>query len=145
MFHCAMDGRMLLLAVGLLLAGITCRHCRGRGAGGSAASTECDFQRAGNPECIAHPRGRRTDPATRVTMWAAARLFAASRAWPMKAPGAGIPPACLVSVASTSVGGTAHDIKAAQGNINRMAREWASISGGHRLQVTGYRTRKRKA
>src|SRR5580698_4044378 len=61
MFHCAKDRRslpiMLLLAVGVLLAGIRPAVAADEEPAIQPASSECDFQRAGNPECIS-PRAR---------------------------------------------------------------------------------------
>jgi len=54
MLHGAKDGRTFLLALGLLLAGTQAAVAADAEPAIQPASAECDFQRAGNPESIAH-------------------------------------------------------------------------------------------
>jgi hypothetical protein len=57
MLHRAKDGRMLLLVVGLLLAGVSTALAAEAEPPAQQVNNGCDVQRAGNPECIA-PRAR---------------------------------------------------------------------------------------
>ena len=53
MLRIAKDGRILLLAIGLLLATAPTVFAADAETAVQPASDACDFQRAGNPECVA--------------------------------------------------------------------------------------------